>query len=44
MHPSSNNAADLEFTELGTGPVFTMLHPGGTDARALTPIIERFAE
>jgi pimeloyl-ACP methyl ester carboxylesterase len=37
-------AADLEFVEFGVGPVFTMLHPGGTDARALTPIIERFAE
>lgn len=44
MEPSPTHAADLEFTELGTGPVFTMLHPGGTDARALTPIIERFAE
>lgn len=43
MDPSLQHA-DLEFTELGTGPAFTMLHPGGTDARALTPIIERFAE
>jgi pimeloyl-ACP methyl ester carboxylesterase len=41
---SPRDPADLEYLEFGFGPVFTMLHPGGTDARALTPIIERFAE
>ena len=40
----ASTPTDLEFIERGTGPLFTMLHPGGTDARALTPIIERFAE
>ena len=44
MEPPPTKTVDLEFIELGTGPVFTMLHPGGTDARALTPIIQRFAE
>jgi pimeloyl-ACP methyl ester carboxylesterase len=37
-------AAELEFYEFGTGPTFTMLHPGGTDARALTSIVDRFTE
>ena len=44
VEQSPKDPADLEFVEFGVGPVFTMLHPGGTDARALTPIIERFAE
>ncbi|ASD22808.1 alpha/beta hydrolase [Cryobacterium sp. LW097] len=44
MEPSPTPTTDLEFIELGSGPAFTMLHPGGTDARALAPIIERFAE
>ncbi len=35
---------DLEFIEQGSGPVFTMLHPGGVDARALAPIVERFSD
>jgi len=34
----------LEFTEKGAGPLFTMLHPGGTDSRALTSIVDLFAD
>jgi pimeloyl-ACP methyl ester carboxylesterase len=44
VHESRGTSGDLEYSEFGFGPVFTMLHPGGTDSRALTPIVERFAE
>jgi len=28
----------MHFTEPGSGPLFPMMHPGGTDSRALTSI------
>ena len=34
----------LSVTELGSGPLFPMLHPGGTDSRALTSIAACFAD
>ncbi|SMH42258.1 Pimeloyl-ACP methyl ester carboxylesterase [Rathayibacter oskolensis] len=32
------------FSEYGAGPLFAMLHPGGTDSRALTAIAASFAD
>jgi len=34
----------LSVTELGAGPLFPMLHPGGTDSRALTAIAGCFTD
>jgi pimeloyl-ACP methyl ester carboxylesterase len=34
---------ELEFLERGSGQTFTMLHPGGTDARSLMPVIDIFS-
>lgn len=40
----SVDASGLHLAETGTGPLFVMLHPGGTDSRALDSIAECFAD
>lgn len=40
----TDERAPLTYSEQGSGPVFTMLHPGGVDSRALEAIVATFRD
>jgi len=41
---SENHEPSLTFRELGIGELFVLLHPGGSDSRALNPLVAELAD